>query len=491
MVSWRVGGFAVVAAVFLAVRLPLLGRLPAAMDEDFYAVPASAILRAGVPQIPYLPARDSSSVFDHADRMLYTLPPLAFYAQAALMGVAGDGLGVSRLASVGWGLVAAFVVWRLATRWLGDFAAIVTVAFLMFSRPFWITATTARPDMAAIALGLGAVELVVRGGPGWWARSLGAGAVAGLGLLCHPIGAIGAAQAGLVLLMTRDGGGWRFVRAAGFALVAVMVVAAWLPLIARHPEWFRSQFLGNIGGRAGLGLVVAPMKLAAAIRFQAWNFVEHVGLFQAIAFGAGAIWAAIEARRAGPGRTYALHLAAVVVLYVLVVGDHHIRTYYAYPAAIGSLGVGGVAAWGTRWLSRPRAMIAATAGLVLMLAPGAGVRVLVEHVRRWEDPNYDARRFCRLILEDLPLDAAIAVDRPYVLEFHLAGRRVVEALTDPFYFDVRTVRYDYAVLGRIGLEQSRSAIDGLELIRSYGDRADPLSNYAEVYARPSGRVPVE
>jgi hypothetical protein len=47
---------------FLAWHVPLLYRTAAGQDEDWYGVPGITILRTGLPQIPYLPARDPKSV---------------------------------------------------------------------------------------------------------------------------------------------------------------------------------------------------------------------------------------------------------------------------------------------------------------------------------------------------------------------------------------------------------------------------------------------
>ena len=70
-----------------------------------------------------------------------------------------------------------------------------------------------------------------------------------------------------------------------------------------------------------------------------------------------------------------------------------------------------------------------------------------------------------------------------VLEAYLQGRPVVEAIVDPFYFDVRTEPFRYAVFGPIGLKQVRPAMDDLVWVKSYGDPADPFGNYAELYRR--------
>jgi hypothetical protein len=97
-----------------------------------------------------------------------------------------------------------------------------------------------------------------------------------------------------------------------------------------------------------------------------------------------------------------------------------------------------------------------------------------------------------LILKDIPADSVTAVDRPYTLDFHLAGRRVLGTLIQPNYdlniYDFRTREFEYVVFGRLGLKRERPRLDDLTLIKSYGDRDDPFACYAELYRRREGRT---
>jgi 4-amino-4-deoxy-L-arabinose transferase-like glycosyltransferase len=490
---------ALLVVAFFILRLPLLVRLPAAQDEDFYAVPGTTIRSAGVPQIPYLPSRDPTSVFYHADQFLFTLPPLSFYLQAVAFTILGDGLGTARLVSLISGLIAALIIGKLARHWFGPLAALLSIAFLLFSRGFWITATTARPDMPAVACGLGALWLAIGDGDVTSRRTLWAGLLAGLGLLSHPIAAIAACQAGLVYLLRPAPWPQRFKRTLTYSSITLAVFALWLPLIAMHPHWFRSQFLGNIQGRAGLGLLAHPFEMLRACGFQVRNFIDHVGILQFGALALATAWAGFQARRSGPPRSYFIHLAAALALYLLIIGDHHIRTYYVYPVSIASIGVGALLERVVVKLTGPEsvhlgfkrsvrfrlALSIMLLGVLVLLAPGAGLRVWLEHLRHAHVPSYDTRQFCRTISRDIPIGATLAVDRPYVFEFHLLRPPVLEAIVEPFFFDVRACKYDYVVMGRVGLNQAPSALEGMDFVRAYGDAADPFSNYAELYRRRS------
>ena len=80
---------AALACVFLAWHVPLEYRTGAGQDEDWYAVTGTMTLRHGLPNIPYVPARELTSVVYGADVATYALPPLNTYIQAAGSPVSG------------------------------------------------------------------------------------------------------------------------------------------------------------------------------------------------------------------------------------------------------------------------------------------------------------------------------------------------------------------------------------------------------------------
>jgi hypothetical protein len=177
------------------------------------------------------------------------------------------------------------------------------------------------------------------------------------------------------------------------------------------------------------------------------------------------------------------------MLLVLFMGRHHIRNYYGYPAALLGVTVGlaldRAAGWiGHRLGGRPATASALVASVLLLaMVPGSGLRVLAAHLGHWDDPNYRVEDFADRILTDIPPGALVAADGSLVVEFFERGHPVVEALVDPFFFDVRLEPFTFAVFGPVGLEQVRPEIEGLELVRTYGDPADPFGHYAELYRR--------
>lgn len=481
---------ALIMAVVLVWQVPLFSRTRAGQDESFYGVPGMMILRSGLPQIPYIPSRDPETIYYHADEILYTLPPLGFYLEAVVHLILGDGLAQARLASMIAGLVAVVIVCDLTRRWSGSRrAAVLAAASYLFSRAFLFPATTARPDMAAIAFGLAAVWWVARDGRRWRDVALG-GVMAGLSMLCHPLGLVPTAQVGLALLVGRQPWRRRIGEASVYSAVALAAFGLWLPMIAMRPDLFWIQFGGNVLNRAGPGLGETILGLPSVVAFQAWNALTHIGPIQGGLYGLATLWLMAEvgggADRERWGRVL-FHAVAAVVLLVLVMGRHHIRNYYGYPAALLSVPVGlmldraasRLGAWvGTRWAT---AIVAAVLGLAMV--PGSGLRVLGAHLQHWTDPNYRVGPFVDRIVADLPPGALVAADGSYVLEFFLRDRPVIEAIVDPFYFNVRLEPFEYAVFGPVGLEQIRPEIEGLERVRTYGDPSDPFGLYAELYRR--------
>jgi len=132
------------------------------------------------------------------------------------------------------------------------------------------------------------------------------------------------------------------------------------------------------------------------------------------------------------------------------------------------------------WYSKAVSMSVACL-LLLAFLPGSGLRTAYAHLRNWHAPQYDAGRFVARILADIPGESPVAVDPQYVLHAYLAGRSVVDATVIPFFFDVRSQPFEYAVFGPLGLEQCKPHISGLTLLKTYGDRRDIFGNYAELY----------
>ena len=480
---------AALAAVFLAWHVPLIYRTSPGQDEDWYGVPGITILQTGLPQIPYIPSRDPASVCYRADVALYALPPLGFYLQALVHLVLGVGIGPARMASVLAGLAAVYLTYDLSRRWFDDRrGALLAATLYTLSRAFFFPATTARPDLAAVVFGLLAIRCVARPTSELQPRTaLAAGTAAGLSLLAHPFGAVPTVQVILAILAGPGRVGRRLLGVILAAGMAFLVLALWIPLIALHPDLFRIQFGGNVTGRAGPGLGRTLLTPVGVLGFQARQFRAFVGPAQAGLYVAGLVWALLRARSPGAGRDFCGHLGASVLLLALLEGRHPTLGYYAYPAALASIAVGMLGSAAADRLGHRvhpgGATVLVLALLLIVLLPGAGLRTLWAHSRHALDPAYDARAVAHAILVDVPPGARAAVDGEFVMEFYLDGRPVVEAIVNPFSYDVRSEPFEYAVFGRDGLEKYRPRIDGLIPLKTYGDQADPFAPYAELYRR--------
>lgn len=478
------GWLALAAGVFLAWHVPLMFRTATGMDEDLFAVPGTTILRTGLPQIPYIPTRDRRSFYYGSDVLLYVLPPLSFYLEALVQAVLGEGLGPARLASTLEGLVATGLVYDLGRRWLGDRRGALWGAVLyLFGRAVYFPATTARPDMAAAMFGLLAVGCLVRDGgrrhSGWIAA---AGAAGGLSVLCHPMGVVPCAQVGLRLLAGPGDPRTRLTAAAIFTAAALAAFGMWGILIVQHPDLFWIQFHGNVLGRAGSGLFRTMLNPWPVLAFQTRQFVSRTLPVQAALYAAGAAWVAAQARWPGPHRELAYQVASSFVLLLLFMGMHPMLFYFAYPAAFACLAAGGLAGWaaeriGSRTGRTALVSCATTALLIASLVPGSGLRTITAHLRHWNDPAYNAHRFAARIMADLDPNALVAVDGWYVLDFYLAGRRVVDA----HYLEFLPVDYQFLLVGPDGLRLSKVPQDDLELVRRYGNADDEFAPHAELY----------
>ena len=491
---------ATLALLFLAWHVPPMGRSPAGQDEDWYGVTGITIVRDGIPRTPYITSDDPHSVCYRADVALYTLPPLSFYLQAVVHLAFGEGLGQARLASMLEGLGAAAIVFALGRLWLDDpLAGLMGATTYVLSRPFLFPATMARPDMAAVLFGLAAVWLSSRGGPDPRRRDVAAsGLAAGLSLLAHPVGVVPAAQVGLWLLARP---GPRPTRRLGealiFAATALAAFALWLPLIAPHPDLFRAQFLGNVIHRASPGLSRTLLHPLLAVGYQLRRLAEYAGPSQA-SFGLlGIAWCLILAPATPGGRRLRYHLAASFAILFLFQGRHPTLGYFAYPAALASLAIGGAASAGSARLerlllgpeSRGRGW-GTVAALVVVLAaflPGAGLRALLADLRHRGDPAYDAHALARAVMAEIPGGAVTAVDASYVLDFYLAGRPAIDAFIQPDpgldLYDVRDRAYEYVVLGPVGHRLYRSRMNDLVLLKTFGDPRDPFAPRADLYRR--------
>lgn len=505
---------AVIVVGFLTIRLPVMFHHPGSYDEDFYAVPGLTVLQSGIPRLPHLPARNVESAYYHADQALYAEPPLYFYVQAAFYAVLPHVYGTARLASAISGIALLLLVYHTA-RFLGgsETAALWGAGLFSCSRWFYFPAICARPDILCSVWGLSAVLCMLHWERTRKRRTLAlAGIFLGLGGLTHPFAILYAFQLAVW-------GAWSSRRWARLgtplllATVALAVFSLWLPLILKHPDVFRVQFRNQFTNESGGSLWWRVLMPAASMRYQFLVMWNHLGPVQFCASGIGllAVTAMSFVRRDTGLRTICLLAWSAMFLICVMVGTHHpVIGYWSYPAALIFIGAGiGLAALvdvlarerrtlshghqqaahaaGT-WTRRSLVAGVTLAGLLLMV-PGSGLRAAATYLREWNNINYDAPRFARRLIKELPADGVYAVDTQFVLDFVAAGRSTLLATTYPPYLRVNLFAYDRLIASRFAMDYRIAEELGGPLLRTEGVRDDVLACYAEIYGSHQPEAP--
>jgi hypothetical protein len=494
---------AAICILFVAARLPVLLRQIPAQDEDYFAAPGLTILNEGVPRIPYMPSRNPDSAFFKADEMLFALPPLYFYLEAPVYLLLGPSTGSARVLSMLCGVAAILTVYSLARRIFGSReTGLWSAGLYAASRILYFPCVIARPDMLCGALGLATLLAMSK----WWTGRqrrwiVLAGLFIGLGMLSHPFAFVYAVQAGIWSLIASGPVLQRLARTVLLTLIAVATFSVWSILILQHPEAFRAQFFNNVLSQAGPGLLTRLVWPFPSVAVQTPLFLDHAGPIQATLMAiAGLAAVALALRQYAPSWRIAAALAgSAVYLHVASVGLHPTKGYWCYTGSLlficlgagvtallerlrQTAATGDAGAPAFRRTLLPRAVLIVVAALLLL--PGAGLRTVVAHVQHWNDINYDAPKFTRRLIADLPPDAKLVVDPGYIFDFYRAGRDVTLALDYEFFFTARGSEYDYIVGGPYSLRDKVPQTLGARLLRSYGDRNDLFACYSEIYESP-------
>lgn len=496
-------GLAIIALVFLIVRAPVMYHQPGGYDEDFYAVPGLMILDGGVPRLPHVPARNPESVFIHADRALYSEPPLYFYVQAILYSLLPDVYGTARLASAFAGLAAVVCVFRLSlAAGAGNVAALLGAALFSLSRWFYFPAICARPDTLCALIGFLAILLFLR----WrsdqrikWLLLMGA--CLGLGGLTHFFAIIYAIQLGFVVLWSSRG--WRrLFNPALLTATSIVVFCAWLPLIALAPDIFREQLGNQLGDTSGGPMWLRAVAPWESFRYQLPVMWEHIGAIQCVIPVAALLlstYRGLTTRNPPLLLIGGLGISAVYLICVFVGPDHPVYGYWVYPAGLMFVALASALDAAARRLAqrthrnrsapspdRVHAIACLTLASIIGVSflPGCGLRTLYVHLRNWNDINYDSPRFARALIDSLPPDEVCAVDAQFVLDFVAAGRPTLLATDYPPYFRVDQAHFDTLIVSRHQIDQQLAPRLHARLQRIVGLEADKFACYAEIYDPP-------
>jgi hypothetical protein len=485
---------AAIAVVCLLLKLPVMYRQHAAGDEDFYGVPGLTLIQEGRLRVPFMPCRDRGSIFYRADERLLTLPPLYFFGQAASYALFGATIGSARLASGLAGVGAILLLGALALRITrSERAALTAVTFYAASRIVYFPWLMSRPDTLMGFFGFASMLFALKllESPSRKNAAI-AGLFAGLGLYTHPYALVYIAQEGLLCLWA--GRGWRekLELASIYSCLVLAVVSLWLILILPEPLLWKEQFLDLVSGQGGPGLLRRLFWPGHALPVQAAVYLEHVGLWQCLLMMGSLTIAIVLAVRDRRWRLIVFLAMSAMYLHLVSLGTHPTKGYWCYTGGWLWICFGMVVDRGAELTHGARGRQVAFAGLAgvaaVMMVPGCGLRTLVQHIRHWNDIEYDAPRFTRMLLSELPPDATLAVDQAYIFEFYAAGRRnMITALEFPVFFSLQQFPYDLLVAGEYALEKKVPQFSNGREIARYGWLDDPFACSAIIYEAPPER----
>ncbi|MCA9125597.1 MAG: glycosyltransferase family 39 protein [Planctomycetales bacterium] len=498
-----------------AVRLPSVWYRMGGQDEQWFSVPGWTVAHEGLPRIPYVPVREPGSVFYGADRILFALPPAYFYVQSPFFWLFPPGYGTARLAAWAAGIFALWWLYGLMRTWNVRLSiCLLALTVCAFGRAFYFPWQDTRPDMLCAMFGLAALALLARRTETTPSTSLwGVGACVGLGMLSHPFALVYALQIGMWLMWQARSWRKRLLDCGIAGMSALAAFALWLPLIAREPALFQAQFFGNVLSRSGPGLVSRLLWPWTYVPFQTTLIAERLGAYQlmllvaTLVAGLVAVCAVIlrqrrascpatepEAAGTAAGRLPIATWLAVSALYlhVATLGFHPAKGYLCYTWAMLALLLAVLLENASRRLARPALrkllIVAATFGLILVLAPGSGLRATWTYATRYREVNYNRQAFVKAIDQRLPPGARLIVSPEYVFEFELLGRRPLNASRLKLYHDVEGIQFDYLLASTQAFDEGIPEQLKCELAWTLGDSSDPLACYVEVYS-PTTQTP--
>jgi len=489
-------GWGVVVALLVILRLPVLYAQPGGLDDECYAVPGWTILQTGIPQLPHVAARQPESVYFHADQALYCEPPLMFYLQAGAYLVLPVEYGTGRLLSLLAGIGLLGAVWKITRQLTGHVSAAFWATLLCSSsRWFYFTILRVRPDMLCAMFGLLAALVLLRQQAPLRRRSLILlGVLIGLGGLSHAFALVYALQIAVILAVINRGR-QRLLQPAWVALVSLIVMLAWLPLIRLHPDLFLIQFQNQYFTGHDTPLWQRLLLPGPSVMYHAQYLFENFGGIQfPLVLGSLFLtsFAALFSDNALLRKVCLLGWSGFYLMACLI-GPHHMTLgYWIYPAAWAFVCLGWLLAKLADALTRrmPQFRQARwTVGLpvLLCLLPGGGLRATVSAVRNWDDPDFRAPLFARRLMQALPVEARYAVDPAFTLDFLVAGRKTLPAQVEHGYLPMTPRDYDFLIVSRLGLEDGMAQRQCAEKLWSSGIPENPLACFAEVFA--AGKEP--
>ena len=272
--SWIMVLSALVLQIVLGTVLALTN-LPLC-DEGFYGVPAQVLNATGALRNPVM---ESAGIkyLQGIDQTFYWMVPLGMVLQAAAFKVFGFGLLVQRGLSVACG-VGAVLMWYLALRRLiADRIAALASILLSADFVFLSLSSRGRSDMISLFFAMAALAAYMH----WRERSLTlalavANTACALSGMVHPNGGIAAVVSLVILCLYLDRTRLRWSHLVVVAACYGVLGLAWGLYIAKAPNLFVAQFIGNVAGRFD-----GPMTLTKLIKGEITRYMSAYGLLNA------------------------------------------------------------------------------------------------------------------------------------------------------------------------------------------------------------------
>lgn len=467
---------------FALLRLPALCHQAGGQDEQFFSIPGWTVYREGIPRIPYLPSRNRATFFENADRCLMALPPGLFYVQAPFFAVLPPGYPTSRLPSF-LGALAMIVLTFAFARQLGagTACAVIAAAALTLSRPLMFTGILARPDLLCCLCGLGAVMILFRFEKWTAVRTpVAVGSLCGLAALFHPFALVFAILAAITCALSPGTILARLQRLVLVGVSSVMVLALWLPLIVKFPQEFFSQFTANVLERSGPGLFSRLLWPVDSIKHQFGNLYEFAGPWQMGLLAVLVMFISVVGFFATPRRRWdwiGLTWASIYFT-ATVAGMHPTLGYWLFPTSV-------ILACSSAALSQLRPSRIATVVLsiivLVLLLPGAGLRMSWLYLRHFGETEYHAQKFIAKVLNDLPREGVYVVDLSYVFDVYLTGRETLLSGNSKDCWGELPERYECLLLCWEGMDAKVPEQFGATKFRLVGDPQQLGTNYVYLY----------
>lgn len=242
-------------------------------DEGFYGVPAHVLSVTGALQNPVI----ESAGIKHLrgiDQAFYWMAPMGMVLQAGVFKVFGFGMLVQRELSVVCGL-GAVLLWYLALRRLvAERIAVLAAVLLSADFVFCSVSSRGRVDMISVFFAMAALAGYMH----WRERRLAlalavANTACALSGMVHPNGGIASVVSLVVLTLYLDRTRLRWSHLAVAAACYGVLGAGWGLYIAKAPDLFAAQFLGNVANR-----LVGPMTLTRLIKGEITRYLSAYGL---------------------------------------------------------------------------------------------------------------------------------------------------------------------------------------------------------------------